>query len=214
MPAEPGGNETFPVLLNGFTDLPPGKVATTVTYLQQLEKPEPKPDPPSVEGLALERLKGAHVERYLNLFEAVGEEFLWASRRKMPREQLIERLDENFRHLFALTKDGKDMGLLELNFVDLESRGDVEIVFFGVVKEAIGTGTSRWLMNRALEQSWGASGTKRVYLLTCSFDHPGAIRFYKKSGFVPYKLAIEVKDDPRLIGVLPKTAAPHVVLIE
>ena len=69
-------------------------------------------------------------------------------------------------------------------------------------------------MNRALKLVWTAEGVKRVFLSTTSFDHPAAIKFYRKHGFVPYKLAIEIKDDPRLLGVLPKTAAPHVVLLE
>ena len=32
---------------------------------------------------------------------------------------------------------------------------------------------------------------------TCNFDHPAAIGFYRRSGFTPYKLAVEVEVDPR-----------------
>jgi hypothetical protein len=39
------------------------------------------------------------------------------------------------------------------------------------------------------------------------------VPFYRRSGFTPYKFAIEVSDDPRLAGHVPEAAAPHVALI-
>ncbi len=56
-------------------------------------------------------------------------------------------------------------------------------------------------------------GARRVWLHTCSFDHPAAVRFYRRHGFRGFKFAIEVSDDPRLAGFLPEDAAPHVPLI-
>ena len=53
----------------------------------------------------------------------------------------------------------------------------------------------------------------RVWLHTCTFDHPGAVRFYRRHGFRAFKFAIEVSDDPRLTGHLPETAAPQVPLL-
>jgi hypothetical protein len=56
-------------------------------------------------------------------------------------------------------------------------------------------------------------GIGRVWLHTCTFDHPAAVRFYLRSGFRGWKFAIEVSDDPRLTGALPASAAPHVPLL-
>src|ERR671917_454798 len=36
-----------------------------------------------------------------------------------------------------------------------------------------------------------------------------ALGFYMRSGFRPYKRAVEIADDPRLKGYLPPAAAPH-----
>jgi hypothetical protein len=44
-------------------------------------------------------------------------------------------------------------------------------------------------------------------------DHPDALAFYIRSGFRPFRRQIEITDDPRLTGVLPETAAPHVPII-
>ena len=67
-------------------------------------------------------------------------------------------------------------------------------------------------MDHTLARSFRPS-VNRVWLHTCSFDHPNAIAFYLRSGFRAWKFAIEVSDDPRATGALPETAGPHVPLI-
>ncbi len=67
-------------------------------------------------------------------------------------------------------------------------------------------------MQETLRRTWTA-GVGRVWLHTCTFDHPAAVRFYKRAGFDPFKFAIEIADDPRLTGQMPETAGPHVALI-
>ena len=84
---------------------------------------------------------------------------------------------------------------------------------FGVVPEATGTGAARALMDAALAETM-RPGIGRVWLHTCTFDHPAAVRFYRARGFRGYKFAIEVSDDPRLTGHLRRDAAPHVALID
>ena len=69
------------------------------------------------------------------------------------------------------------------------------------------------MMNRALGLAW-ARPIRRLWVHTCSLDHPGALDFYIRSGFVPFRRQIEVVDDPRATGLLPKTAAPQVPLLQ
>ena len=64
-------------------------------------------------------------------------------------------------------------------------------------------------MNEALELAF-LRPIERLFVHTCSLDHPAALPFYVRSGFAPYKRAIEVADDPRLTGRLPRGAAPQV----
>ena len=90
---------------------------------------------------------------------------------------------------------------------------DVEITWFGLTPDASGRGLGRRMMAAALELAW-TTGPDRVWLHTCSFDHPAAPRFYKACGFTPYAAGFEIMDDPRLKGLLPRSAAPHVPLIE
>jgi hypothetical protein len=46
-----------------------------------------------------------------------------------------------------------------------------------------------------------------------AFDHPAALAFYQRSGFRPFRRQIEVADDPRLDGTMPRDAARHVPVI-
>jgi hypothetical protein len=49
---------------------------------------------------------------------------------------------------------------------------------------------------------------------TCTLDHPAALAFYIRSGFHPYRRAVEVADDPRLLGLAPRDSASWLPLIE
>src|SRR3954469_13728189 len=104
----------LPLNLNGYTDLPLGKVAAVVTYLEMKERPRltrrPKPD-----GWSLVRLTG-DVERYRALFRRVGEPWLWFSRALMPTETLTELLADSRIEAYALNDGTSDLGLLELDF--------------------------------------------------------------------------------------------------
>jgi ribosomal protein S18 acetylase RimI-like enzyme len=49
---------------------------------------------------------------------------------------------------------------------------------------------------------------------SCTLDSPQALGFYRRAGFVPYAREVEIFADPRIAGVLPRDAAPHVPLLE
>jgi GNAT superfamily N-acetyltransferase len=188
--------------LNGYTDLPAGTIAAVVTYLEMREPPAVAP--PAATGWSLAPLSG-DVDRYRALFSRVGESWLWFSRLVMSDASLRSILGDPRVKAFALHEDGRDLGLLELDF---RQPGECELSFFGVVPEAIGRGFGRVLMAEALRRAWEAP-IKRLWVHTCTLDHPRALGFYMRSGFRPYKRAVEIADDPRLKGYLPPAAAPH-----
>ena len=97
--------------------------------------------------------------------------------------------------------------------LDFSTPGQCELSLFGVTAKLIGSGAGRWLMNRALERAWSQAVT-RVWVHTCTFDHPAALAFYQRSGFRPFRRQIEVADDPRLDGTAKRGAARHVPMIE
>ena len=196
------------ILPDDFFDVPPGKVAAVVTYLQMFQRPPARPGP-CEESWTLERAEFSDLDEYRALFRQVGQDWLWFSRLKLDDAALSEILRHPQYQIYVLTVRGENRGLLELDF---RVEGDAEIVYFGLTSGMLGKGAGRWLMNRALEIAWSRP-IRRLWLHTCTFDHPGAVAFYVRSGFEPYRRQVEVADDPRIIGVLPWEVAPHVPLI-
>jgi len=148
--------------------------------------------------------------RNYHLFRRVGEEWLWISRSRMPDAKLAGIIHSPLVEVYALVHEGRDEGLLELDF---REAGQCELAFFGVTANLIGSGAGRWLMNRALQLAWSRPAT-RVWVHTCTFDHPAALAFYQRSGFRPFRRQVEIADDPRLDGTAPRDVAKHVPIIE
>lgn len=200
--------QTLPLDLDGYTDLPKGKLVFAVTYLEMFSRPSG--EAPLREDLSLEPWLNPDLDEYRDLFRAVGQDWLWFGRLQKPDEELRAILQDPARLHFRPLKDGKSVGMLELDFTD---PAQPELAYFGLVPEAVGGGAGRWLMAQALEIVWNRPETRRFWVHTCNADSPQALGFYQRSGFAPYKMAIEVADDPRLKGLLPRSCAPHVPLI-
>ncbi|WP_186419607.1 GNAT family N-acetyltransferase [Bosea sp. CS1GBMeth4] len=202
--------ETIAISLNGTTDLPAGKIAAVVTSLEMLRPPERRADPPGVEGFCLEEIGRADVARYLSVYRLLGERWMWFSRLVKPVEELQAILSDPAVEFFAVRFAERDIGLLELDF---RQAGECELVFFGLEESVVGKGAGRWLMNRALERAW-ARPIGRFWVHTCTLDHQGAVEFYQRSGFTAFKRGVEVADDPRLCGAMPRSAVPHHPVID
>jgi GNAT superfamily N-acetyltransferase len=198
-----------PALPAGYSPLPPGMIANVVTCLEMTAKPSPEVGRPQP-GLTLERWTTPDLASYRALYRRVGEDWLWFSRLFMADEKLNAILGHPQVEAHVLREGGRDIGLLELDF---REAGQCELAFFGLVPEAIGKGAGRFLMSRAIELAW-ARPIARLWVHTCTFDHPAAAAFYQRSGFRPYAMLVEVHKDPRVTGHLPKGAAPQVPLIE
>ena len=70
--------------------------------------------------------------------------------------------------------------MLELDF---RVEGTCELSYFGLVPELTGKGNGGWLMARALGLAWRKS-VARVWVHTCTLDHPAALGFYRRHGFM------------------------------
>lgn len=194
--------------LNGYTDLPQGKVATIVTYLEMRARPLL----PTAErsDLSLHRVKQADIADYRQLFRAIGEDWLWFGRLVLDDAELARLLSEPTRELYLPKKGAMTIGMLELDFQDPRN---VELAYFGLLPGEIGGGAGRWLMGKALEIVWSRAETERFWVHTCTADSPQALGFYRSVGFKPYKRAVEIADDPRGAGLMPENAAPHLPFI-
>jgi GNAT superfamily N-acetyltransferase len=154
-------------------------------------------------------VKQPNLTRYRDLYYRVGKDYLWASRLLLDDGALAAILHDPALGVYVLRADGRDAGILELDF--RISRA-CELVFFGVERALLGRGAGRWLMNRAVALAWSAP-IERFWVHTCTLDHPSAPEFYVRSGFTPYRRQIEIFADPRVLGILPRDAAPDVPIL-
>jgi GNAT superfamily N-acetyltransferase len=198
-----------PIVLNldGYTDLPPGKVAAIVTYLE-MRKPPRLSNALAPAGYTLQPI-GADLDRYKTLYRRIGEPWLWFSRTVMPEAELAAILGDPKVEAFALHDGDEDVGLLELDF---RPEGEAELAFLGLVPGIIGKGAGRFLIEEAIRRAF-AKPIRRFFMHTCTLDHPAALTFYRRAGFTAYKRAIEIADDPRLAGFLPRDCADHVPVL-
>jgi GNAT superfamily N-acetyltransferase len=192
---------------DGYSELAPGKIASVVTYLEMVERPAQPNVSSSV--VQLRPIENPQLHQYRDLFRRAGAQWLWFSRLELNDTQLTEVLNNPSIEMFLAEREGKQIGLVEL---DRSHSPVVEITSFGLFSEAIGKGFGRAFMTQVLDRAWTKS-TSRVWLHTCNLDGPTALSFYMKCGFRPYKRGIEVADDPRIRGVLPENTAPNVPII-
>jgi GNAT superfamily N-acetyltransferase len=195
-------------LPDGYIDLPPGKLANVVTCLEMRAPAPPRPEQP-VADVSIERFAAPDAQRYRALVRRVGESSLWQSPLLITDEQLAQRVRDANVEYYVLRIGPRDEGILELDF---GAGDDCELHLFGVSDRLRGTGAARILMNFAIARAWSRP-INRLWLHTCTLDHPSALPFYLRSGFVPYKRQIEIHDDPRVIGLYARTAAPNVPVI-
>jgi len=191
-----------------LTDVPAGKMATVITHLEMTALPD-LPDAPLPDGITLQHFVKPDLTWYRDLQRRVGEPWLWYLRPAMDDAALSAIIHDDRVEVHALMADGRAEGIVEL---DKRVPGEVELAYFGVTPAMIGRGTGRAMMTATLRLAF-ADDPKRVWVHTCTADHPAALGFYLRSGFRATKRQFGLDDDPRAIGVLPVDAAPHIPFI-
>jgi len=187
----------------GLIDIPPGHIGAVVTFLEMIERPRARVVPEAP--LQLVRWRAVEAEKYRLLFERVGAKWLWYSRLAMDEATLLANVAEVHA---VVDRRRIEVGMIELDF---RSDGECLIRFLGLVPELAGRGHGKWLFAQLMALAW-RPGVKRVHVNTCSLDHPAALPSYLAAGFRPYRRAFETFPDPRLLGLLPREAAPQIPL--
>lgn len=183
------------MLTDGLHDVPDDRIAAVVTSLEMKTRPPLRPE--QAGPWRLRRLPKPESDTYRSLYGKIGDEWIWYSRLLMSETELAVIIHDPKVEVYGLEVAGTLEGLLELDFrID----GEAELAFFGVGPSLIGSGAARWLMNRALEIVWQRP-ISRFWVHTCTLDHPNALMFYRRTGFVPFRRQIEIEPDPRLKGL-------------
>jgi len=153
-------------------------ITVTRTYLEMTSPGDLKPAGSVQPGVRLEKLTACPWHFYRYLYTEVGRPHHWRDRLPWTEEQFREWL-AGPSALWLLSVEGAPAGFFELR---THSDNSVEIAYFGLLPEFQARGLGKYLLSRAVEAAW-AAGPSRVWLHTCTLDHPGALPNYLERGF-------------------------------
>jgi GNAT superfamily N-acetyltransferase len=157
-------------------------VEATVYYLEMLH-PSQRTVPAPRDGLTVLHSQAPSVRYYRFLYNAVGNDYHWLSRRKLSDHELSAILNDPRNEVHVLYVDGNPAGFAEL---DRRQPDNIELVQFGLMPEFIGQGLGKWFLQWTVDKAWSYQ-PKRLWLHTCTLDHPAALPTYTRAGFVQFK---------------------------
>jgi GNAT superfamily N-acetyltransferase len=159
----------------------------TRTYLQLSAPGEFRPAFAAFPEVTLTREADPSPDLYRECYRTVGEAYHWRDRWEWSDAEIRRHLSDPAISLHVARSDGRLAGWYELR--RLAEDDSIEIAYFGVVGDQIGRGFGKHLLSCAVRDAW-ALGPKRVWLHTCTLDHPHALPNYLARGFTVYKTEI------------------------
>ena len=171
------------------------KYKTTVTHLEMM--PPFLPDTPNVgwpDGILFTREMDISVAAYRTLYDQVGRQWHWVNRRMLTDRQLSAIIHHPATEIFTLKNHDRAIGFVELNF---KLFPQVEIVFVGLIEDAIGQGLGSCMLERVIDYIY-MRAPSRIIIQTCTLDHPSALPLYQRRGFTPIgRKQVTIIDDER-----------------
>lgn len=127
------------------------------------------------------RQEACEPELYRELYDGVGSRYHWRDRRSWSDEQLRAHLSKPEITVWVLRQSEALRGFFELA---RHEDGSTEIAYFGLLPPGIGQGLGRALLTCAVDAAWRSDPKPgRVWLHTCTLDHPAALTNYLARGF-------------------------------
>ena len=118
------------------------------------------------------------------LYKQIGKKYKWVDRLVWTDQNWIEYVSNKNLKTFILQKNNDFVGYFELLF----NKNECEIAYFGILEEFIGKGYGGFLLSEAIRI--GFKNANRIWVHTCSLDHPNAIENYKSRGMKVFKTEI------------------------
>jgi ribosomal protein S18 acetylase RimI-like enzyme len=159
------------------------EVIATRTYLEMTDPRALRPGRVPDGDVRVARDDRCEPSFWRHLYATVGAAYQWLDRLPWTDEEIRGYLSDPAVSLWILTVGDALAGYFELRGGE---DGSTEIVYFGLLPEFTGRGLGGYLLTEAVTRAW-TSGARRVWLHTCTFDHPFAIQNYRDRGFTVFK---------------------------
>ncbi|TEW53957.1 GNAT family N-acetyltransferase [Psychromonas sp. RZ22] len=159
----------------------------TIYYLEMQQASDLK-EKPVVAGLTIceAEIKEYRFNRFL--YSLIGEAWQWFDKKNDTDEAWKAYSERDNLRTWVAYYQGAIAGYFELEVSDEQ---EVEIKYFGLAPAFIGKGFGGYLLSYAIKQAWSVCDAKRLWVHTCSLDHPSALANYQARGFSLYRQEIE-----------------------
>ena len=164
----------------------------TTYFLEMTDPKDLRPKLCGLPGLSIEQAQVPSPELNKSLYAAVGADWNWTDRLPWTYQQWQKWVDRPELETWVVYVSNDSAGYFELA---AHPDGSVEITSFGLLPSFIGKGLGGHLLTVAVQKAW-EMGADKVWLHTCTLDHPNALRNYCARGFQLYREVTIPEDVP------------------
>jgi GNAT superfamily N-acetyltransferase len=158
------------------------KQVVTTTYLEIDNPSDLRPSGEPRVPFTLTRVDVPTPELNRFLYVSVGDNWAWRDRLQWDRPRWLQYLNRPELETWVMYVRGTPAGYFELE----RQGGSVEVAYFGLLPRFIGLGLGGALLTASIRRAFEI-GASRVWLHTCTLDHPQALANYLARGLSPYK---------------------------
>jgi GNAT superfamily N-acetyltransferase len=151
-------------------------------YLEMLDPAELRPARPAARPFTVQQAEIPYPALNRFLYEEVGRAFTWTDRLSWSQERWLAYLDRPEQQTWIGYVSGTPAGYFEL---EAQPDDNVELAYFGLLPPFIGQGLGGLLLTEAIRKAWQMDA-RRVWVHTCTLDHPVALHNYQARGFRLY----------------------------
>ena len=117
-------------------------------------------------------------------YKQVGKKHRWIDRLSWTDEKWINFISNKNLETYVISEFEDLIGFFELSHnPDLN---ETEISYFGLLEEYIGKGIGGYALSEAIKKAF-EKNIKRVWLHTCTLDHPNALKNYIARGMQVFR---------------------------
>ena len=117
-------------------------------------------------------------------YKQVGKNHRWIDRLSWSDEKWINYISNKNLETYIISDSYELAGFFELLYNP--KLKETEISYFGLLEEYIGKGIGGFALSVAIKKSF-EKNIKRVWLHTCTLDHPNALKNYIARGMTVFK---------------------------
>ncbi len=122
------------------------------------------------------------------LYQIVGQEYQWEDKLAWSDDKWRSFAEKDNLRTWVGYYKGSPAGYFELE----KQKGNIiELAYFGLLPKFIGMGLGGYLLSQAVKTAWEWGNPEKVWVHTCTLDHPHALQNYQKRGFEIFDIVTE-----------------------